>query len=40
MLTKKELMKMSKKELEIEENIGWNYFKKVKAILKFMEIED
>ena len=38
--TKTELLKMSKSDLEIEENTAWDYFKKVKAIMKFMAIEE
>ena len=38
--TKTELLKMSKSDLEIEENIAWDYFKKIKAIMEFNKLED
>jgi hypothetical protein len=38
--TKTELLAMSRTDLEKEENNAWNYFKKVKAIIKFIELED
>ena len=38
--TKTELMKMSNEELEKEENTAWEYFKKVKAIMKFIALEE
>ena len=38
--TKTELLKMSTEKLEIEENMAWEYYKKVKAIIKFIELED
>jgi len=38
--TKTELLKMSKSDLEIEENTAWDYFKKVKAVSKFLELEE
>ena len=38
--TKTELLKMSTEKLETEENMAWEYYKKVKAIIKFIELED
>ena len=38
--TKTELIVMSKEELEIEENMAWEYYKKVKTVMKFTELED
>ena len=38
--TKSELLGMSKEELEAEENQAWSYFTKVKAVMKFTELED
>ena len=38
--TKTELLAMSLEDLKIEEDKGWDYYKKVRAIIKFMELED
>ena len=38
--TKTELLAMSLGDLKIEEDKGWDYYKKVRAIIKFMELED
>ena len=38
--TKTELLKMSTEKLEIEENMALGYYKKVKAIIKFTELEE
>ena len=38
--TKTELLEMSQIDLEKEENIAWDYFKKIKAIMEFNNLED
>ena len=38
--TKTELLAMSQIDLEKEENIAWDYFKKIKAIIEFNNLED
>ena len=38
--TKSELLAMSSEELEEENDRAWRYFKKIKAIQKFLELED
>jgi hypothetical protein len=40
MKTKTELIKMSKEEIEAEEQKAWVYFSKVKAIMNFNELEE
>tara|TARA_R100001244_G_scaffold99755_1_gene74472 strand:- start:361 stop:483 length:123 start_codon:yes stop_codon:yes gene_type:complete len=40
MKTKTELLQMSKEDIEKEENTAWIYHRKVRAIIKFMEIEE
>ena len=38
--SKTELLAMNTEELEREENIAWDYFKKIKAIMEFNKLED
>jgi len=38
--SKTELLAMSLEDLKQEEDKGWNYFKRVKTIIKFLEMED
>jgi hypothetical protein len=40
MKTKTELLQMSKEDIKIEEDTAWTYHRKVRAIIKFMEIEE
>mgnify|MGYP003152626870 CR=1 FL=1 len=39
-LKKTELLGMSKEELEKEENKAWDYFKKVRDIKRFLDLEE
>tara|TARA_R110002072_G_scaffold292150_2_gene460630 strand:- start:8 stop:136 length:129 start_codon:yes stop_codon:yes gene_type:complete len=38
--SKTELLALSAEDLEKEENIAWDYFKKIKAIMEFNKLED
>ena len=38
--TKTELLEMSKEGLEKEENKAWDYFKKVRDIKRFLDLEE
>jgi hypothetical protein len=38
--TKKELLAMSLADLKHEEDKGWDYFKRVKTVIEFLELED
>ena len=40
MKTKTELIGMSKEEIEAEEQKAWVYYSKVKAIMKFIALEE
>ena len=38
--TKKELMELTKEEIQIAEREAWDYFKRVKTVMKFIELEE